>query len=74
MDNALNSAGRTDARSPEAKHEQAVARTLEFAEDAACRGDFTDALAWLATLEAIGRRLPSEYLTKREEWRIAALT
>ncbi len=53
------------------KHEHAVARTLEFAEEAAGRGDFTDALGWLATLEAIGRRLPHEYLTKQQEWRLA---
>ncbi len=54
-----------------AKHERAVARTLEFADEAAGRGDFRDALAWLATLEAIGRRLSDEYLVKQAEWRLA---
>lgn len=61
--------GRSHPRS--ARHEHAVARTLEFAEEAATRGDFTDALAWLATLEAIGRRLPHEYVSKRQQWRLA---
>jgi hypothetical protein len=53
------------------RHERAVARTLEFAEEAASRGDFSEALAWLETLDAIGRRLPSEYASKRVEWQIA---
>ncbi len=35
------------------------------------RGDLTDALAWLATLEAIGRRLPHEYVAKQAQWRLA---
>ncbi|HZE18297.1 MAG TPA: hypothetical protein VE197_22840 [Mycobacterium sp.] len=56
----------------EARHEQAVARALEFAEEAASRGDFTEPLASLRTLDDSGRRLPGEYLTKREEWRLAA--
>jgi len=62
--------GWTAAR--EEKHERAVARTLEFAEEAASRSDFSEALAWLETLDAIGRRLPSEYVSKRLEWRLAA--
>ncbi len=68
---ALNSAGRNDARSRATKHAQAVTRTLEFAEEAAGRGDFTDALAWLQTIEAVDRRLPGQYETRREEWRLA---
>ena len=54
-----------------ARRERAVARTLEFAEEAASRGDFSEALAWLETLDAVGRRLPSEYASKRLEWRLA---
>jgi hypothetical protein len=63
--------GQGGIRSPEERHERAVARTLEFAEEAAGRGDFPDALAWLQTLEAIGRVLPMEYLSKREAWRLS---
>ena len=54
------------------RHERAVARTLEFAEEAASRGDFSGALAWLETLDAIGRRLANEYASKRVEWQLAA--
>jgi hypothetical protein len=53
----------------ELRQEHARARTLEFAEEAASRGDFADALAWL---EAIDRRLPAEYVTKQQEWRLLA--
>jgi hypothetical protein len=51
---------------------RAVARTLEFAEEAASRGDFSEALAWLETLDAVARHLPDEYASKRLEWRLAA--
>jgi hypothetical protein len=64
--------GQGAPRSGEERHERAVARTLEFAEEAAGRGDYTDPLGWLQTLEAIGRILPVEYLSKREAWRLAA--
>jgi hypothetical protein len=67
----LTSTGRRGPFSRENRHEHAVARTLEFAEEAASRGDLTDALAWLQTIEWIGRRLPDEYLSKRQEWRLA---
>ncbi len=55
------------------RHERAAARMLEFAEEAASRGAFSDALGWLGTLEAVGRHLPAEYLTKQQEWRLALL-
>ena len=63
---------RTEARSPsQTKHERAVRRTLQWAEDAAACGDHADALAWLQTLEAAGHELSSEYENKREEWQLA---
>jgi hypothetical protein len=67
----LDRTGRVQPAASEARHERAVARTLEFAEEAASRGHLSDALAWLETLEAIGRRLPDEYVSKRLEWRLA---
>ena len=67
----LDRARQGQSLSREARHERAVARTLEYAEEAASRGDFSEALAWLETLEAIGRRLPTEYASKRLEWRLA---
>ena len=50
------------------RHQAAVARTLGWADDAAERRDFRDALAWLRTLEAIGETLPAPYQRKREAW------
>jgi hypothetical protein len=55
------------------KHAVAVAKTLGYAVDAAAEGDYPDALAWLATVEAIGDVLPQEYETMRAVWRLAAL-
>jgi hypothetical protein len=54
------------------KHAAAVASTLRFAVDAAAGGDYADALAWLATVEAIGDVLPQEYEARRATWRLAA--
>ena len=51
------------------RHRAAVARTLGWADEAAARRDFHDALAWLRTLEAIGETLPDHYLRKQEAWR-----
>ncbi len=75
---ADQSVGRPAGRrfeSPEgvgSKHAVAVAKTLGYAVDAAAGGDYPDALAWLATVEAIGDVLPQEYETKRAVWRLAA--
>ena len=52
----------------EAKHLAAVARTLQWADEAAERGDNFDAIAWLETLEAIGDQLPEVYESRRRAW------
>ncbi len=52
----------------EAKHLAAVARTLQWADEAAERGDHFDAVAWLETLEAIGDRLSEVYEDRRGSW------
>jgi hypothetical protein len=52
----------------DAKHLAAVARTLQWADDSAERGDHFDALAWLDTLEAIGDELPEVYEIRRDSW------
>ncbi|HYB26159.1 MAG TPA: hypothetical protein VEF89_06075 [Solirubrobacteraceae bacterium] len=66
------SSGRGDTVSGlQARHEQAVARTLEWAEEAAERGQHATALEWLQTLETMGDELSSEYERKRERWRRA---
>jgi hypothetical protein len=52
----------------EAKHLAAVARTLQWADEAAERGDYLDAVLWLETLEAIGDQLPEVYESRRGSW------
>lgn len=54
------------------RHQAAVANTLGWADDAAGRDDYHDALAWLRTLEAIGEVLPDHYLAKKEAWTLRA--
>jgi hypothetical protein len=52
----------------EARHLVAVARTLQWADESAERGDHCDAIAWLETLEAIGDELPEVYEIRRDSW------
>ncbi len=52
----------------EAKHLSAVARTLQWADESAERGDHLDAIAWLGALEAIGDELPEVYRIRRDSW------
>ena len=52
----------------EAMHLAAVARTLQWADESAERGDHLDALAWLDTVEAIGDELPEVYGIRRDAW------
>jgi hypothetical protein len=54
-----------------ARHDRAVAQTLDWADKAAARGQHSDALAWLRTVEAIGDHLPDDYQQKRGHWRTA---
>jgi len=50
------------------RHLAAVARSFGWAEDAAARGDYADALSWVQVVEAIGDVVPIEYQTKRQGW------
>ena len=49
-------------------HAAAVARSLRWADEAAGRADWADALAWIAVVEAGGDTLPDEFRAKRERW------
>jgi len=46
---------------PRLRHEQAVAHTLDWADQAAADGDYANALAWLQALEAIGHPVSGDY-------------
>jgi hypothetical protein len=54
-----------------AKHDRAVAQTLDWADEAAARGEHAEALAWLQTIEAVGDRLSDAYEQKRGHWQAA---
>lgn len=54
------------------RHLEAVRRTLRWADEAAHRGDYGEAIAWLETVTAIGDALPAAYRLKHREW-VAAL-
>lgn len=58
---------------PQHRHERAVANSLRAADNAAERGDYADALAWLAVIEGIGDTLPDSYQVKREIWKRRAV-
>jgi hypothetical protein len=51
---------------PDARHRAAVASGLGWADDAAARGDYTEALSWLRTIEAVGDQLTPECQAKRD--------
>jgi hypothetical protein len=51
------------------RHRAAIARTLSWADDAAARGEYREALAWLDTVEAVDAELPQPYVVKRAAWR-----
>lgn len=51
------------------RHRVAVARTLAWADEAAARGEYGEALAWLETVEAVDSDLPQPYVVKRAAWR-----
>ena len=64
------SAARTDISDSAARHTRAVTQTLGWADEAAARGDYGGALAWLRTLEMIGDELSDAYQAKRQSWRL----
>jgi hypothetical protein len=50
------------------RHAQAVANSLRLAGEAAARGDYVEALAWVDTVRAIGDDLPVELESQRSAW------
>lgn len=60
--------GRDPHQGRDANHVAAVARSLQWADEAAGRTDYADALAWIQTVEVVDGELPEEYKTKRDTW------
>jgi hypothetical protein len=52
------------------RHDAAVRQSVAWAEDAARRGDYAGALAWLATVEAIGDELSQALAARRRGWSV----
>ena len=52
----------------EAKHAAIIGRTLQWADDAAARRDYAEAVHWIETVRAVGHDLPDEYEIKLASW------
>jgi hypothetical protein len=52
----------------ESKHAEIIARTLRWADEAAARRDYVEALRWVETVRRIGEPLPGHYEAKRRTW------
>ncbi|MGN6372341.1 MAG: hypothetical protein ACTHM1_05040 [Solirubrobacteraceae bacterium] len=62
------SAERPQADAQASRHTRAVANSLRLATEAAARGDYVEALAWVDTVRAIGEELPHELQASRSAW------
>jgi hypothetical protein len=56
---------------PDCGHAAAVRRSLGWADEAAERADWADALGWIEVVEACGDELPDEFRAKRDRWLLA---
>ena len=52
----------------ESKHAAIIARTLRWADEAAARLDYVEALRWVETVRSLGEALPEHYEAKRRVW------
>ena len=55
----------------EARHAAIIARTLQWADEAAARQDYGEALRWVETVRCFGNALPDDYEAKRRRWMLA---
>lgn len=69
---AMNEGGHGHPASFEARHAAIIARTLGWADEAAERSDYVEALRWVETIRSLGRPLPHDYEAKRQAWLTAA--
>ena len=57
-----------DVRSTTERHARAVAQSLRFAQEAADKGDYREALSWLGAVEAADGGLSPEWEQTRGLW------
>jgi hypothetical protein len=53
----------------ESKHAAIIARTLRWADEAAARRGYGEALRWVETVRSLEEALPEHYEAKRRVWR-----
>jgi hypothetical protein len=58
----------------EAQHAAIIARTLGWADEAAARRDYAQAVRWVETVRGLGNELPGEYKAKHARWQNAIET
>jgi len=52
----------------ESQHAAIIERTLRWADEAAARRDYAEALRWVETVRGLGQALPEYYEAKRQTW------
>ena len=52
----------------EAQHAAIIARTLRWADEAAARHDYVEAVRWVETIRRLGDEVPEEYKAKLDSW------
>jgi hypothetical protein len=52
----------------ESQHAAIIARTLRWADEAAARCDYAEAVRWVETVRSLGEALPGHYEAKRRVW------
>lgn len=64
----MSEGGHGPAESFEARHAAIIARTLRWADEAAGRRDYVEALRWVEKVRSLGQTLPHDYEAKRQAW------
>lgn len=52
----------------ESQHAAIIETTLRWADEAAARRDYAEALRWVETIRSLGEALPEHYEAKRRMW------
>ena len=61
--------GRDGSNTFESQHAEIIGRTLRWADEAAARCDYVEALRWVEMVRGLGEALPGHYEAKRRAWR-----
>ena len=64
----MSEGGRGRSENFEARHAAIITRTLRWADEAADRRDYVEALRWVEKIRSVGQTLPDDYEAKRQAW------